>query len=90
LTRKPKNSNYLSNAKRDLRDLSTATGIQYDELVKMSFAQTKMNQLSSQFKFSNFDKDDQQLISNFAQFSKEKGDFVVKIDRTRKISNTTK
>lgn len=82
---KTKEFKLFSNAKRDLRDLSTTTGIQYEELVKMSMAQTKLNQLSSQFKFSNFDKDDQQLISNFAQFSKEKGDFVVKIDRQEKL-----
>lgn len=82
---KTKEFKLFSNAKRDLRDLAQATGIQYDSLVKMSFAQTKMNQLSSQFKFSNFDKDDQQLIANFAQFSKAKGDFVVKIDREEKL-----
>jgi len=82
---KTKEFKLFSNAKRDLRDLAQATGLQYDSLVKMSFAQTKMNQLSSQFKFSNFDKDDQQLIANFAQFSKAKGDFVVKIDREEKL-----
>jgi len=82
---KTKEFKLFSNAKRDLRDLAQATGIQYESLVKMSFAQTKMNQLSSQFKFSNFDKDDQQLIANFAQFSKAKGDFVVKIDREEKL-----
>jgi hypothetical protein len=67
---KSKEFKVFPNAKRDLRDLAQAMGISYNELVKMSMAQSKLNKLSSEFKFSGFDKDDQQLIANFAQFSK--------------------
>jgi hypothetical protein len=72
-------------AKRDLRDIATTMGISYENLVKMSMAQTKLNQISSEFKFSGFDKDDQQLIANFAQFSKEKNAFIVKVDGKEKL-----
>jgi hypothetical protein len=82
---KSKEFKVFPNAKRDLRDIAQAMGISYENLVKMSMAQTKLNQISSEFKFSGFDKDDQQLIANFAQFSKEKNAFVVKIDGKEKL-----
>jgi hypothetical protein len=72
-------------AKRDLQDIAKTMGISYENLVKMSMAQTKLNQISSEFKFSGFDKDDQQLIANFAQFSKEKNAFIVKVDGKEKL-----
>jgi hypothetical protein len=82
---KSKEFKVFPNAKRDLRDIATTMGISYENLVKMSMAQTKLNQISSEFKFSGFDKDDQQLIANFAQFSKEKNAFIVKVDGKEKL-----
>ena len=82
---KSKEFKIFPNAKRDMRDLAQQMGISYDNLVKMSFAQQKLNLLSSQFKFTNFNKDDQQLIANFAQFSKEKNDFVIKVAGGEKL-----
>jgi len=87
---KSKEFKVFPNAKRDLRDLAQAMGISYNELVKMSMAQSKLNKLSSEFKFSGFDKDDQQLIANFAQFSKEKNAFVVKVDGKEKLTTELK
>jgi len=73
-------------AKRDIRDLGAQMGATYEEMVKMSFAQTKLNKLSSEFKFNaNVKETDKQLIANLAQYSKEKGDFVVKVNREEKL-----
>lgn len=82
---KSKEFKVFPNAKRDLRDIAQAMGISYENLVKMGNAQNKLNMFSSQFKFSGFDKDDQQLIANLAQFSKEKNDFVVTISGQQKL-----
>ena len=83
---KSKEFKIFPNAKRDLRDLSQAMGIPYEDMVKMTFAQTKLNKLASEFKFNaNVEETDKQLIANLAQYSKEKGDFVIKVNREEKL-----
>jgi hypothetical protein len=83
---KSKEFKVFPNAKRDLRDLAPVVNMSYENLVKTSMAQAKLNKLSSEFKFSSFDKDDQQLIANLAQFSKEKNAFVVEVSGQQKLT----
>lgn len=73
------------NAKRDLREISQATGIAYDDLVKMSIAQQKLNQITGDFRIRGISEEDKQFIANVSQYSKEKGGFVVKIGKDEKL-----
>jgi hypothetical protein len=73
------------NAKRDLREISRETGIAYDELVKMSIGQQKLNMIAKDFRVAGIDEDSKQFIANVATFSKEKGEFVVKIGKDEKL-----
>jgi hypothetical protein len=73
------------NAKRDLREIARETGIAYEELVKMSFGQQKLNMIAKDFRVAGIDEDSKQFIANVAQFSKVKGDFVVKIGEDEKL-----
>jgi len=83
---KSKEFKIFPNAKRDMRDLATQMGTTFDELQKITFAQTRLNYLSSQFKFNaNVKETDKQLVANLAQYSKEKGDFVIKVNREEKL-----
>jgi len=66
-------------AKRDLMALQEETGYAYDDLVKMGEGMAKFKLLQGQFKIGGFSKEDQQFISNVAQYSKEKGGFTVKL-----------
>jgi hypothetical protein len=73
------------NAKRDLREISQATGIAYEELVKMSISQQKLNQITGDFRIRGISEEDKQFIANVSQYSKERGGFVVKIGKDEKL-----
>jgi len=73
------------NAKRDLREIEKETGIAYNELVKMSIGQQKLNMIAKDFRVAGIDEDSKQFIANVATFSKEKGEFVVKIGKDEKL-----
>lgn len=73
------------NAKRDLRDIANETGIAYDEMIKMSFGQQKLNMITKDFRIAGIDEDSKQFVANVAQFSKEKGGFTVKIGKDEKL-----
>ena len=73
------------NAKRDLREIERETGIAYNELVKMSMGQQKLNMIAKDFRVAGIDEDSKQFIANVATFSKEKGEFIVKIGKDEKL-----
>lgn len=73
------------NAKRDLREIAKETGIAYEELIKMSFGQQKLNMITKDFRIAGIDEDSKQFVANVAQFSKEKGGFTVKIGKDEKL-----
>ena len=73
------------NAKRDLREISQATGIAYEELVKMSMSQQKLNQIVGEFRIQGISEEDQQFVANVAQFSQGRGGFTVKIGKDEKL-----
>jgi hypothetical protein len=73
------------NAKRDLREIEQATGIAYEDLVKMSIAQQKLNQITNDFRIRGISEEDKQFIANVSQYSKERGGFVVKIGKDEKL-----
>lgn len=73
------------NAKRDLREISKETGIAYEEMIKMSFGQQKLNMITKDFRIAGIDEDSKQFVANVAQFSKEKGAFTVKIGKDEKL-----
>lgn len=72
-------------AKRDLREIERETGIAYNELVKMSMGQQKLNMIAKDFRVAGIDEDSKQFIANVATFSKEKGEFIVKIGKDEKL-----
>jgi hypothetical protein len=59
--------------------LQEETGYAYDDLVKMGEGMAKFKLLQGEFKIGGFSKEDQQFISNVAQYSKEKDGFTVKL-----------
>jgi hypothetical protein len=73
------------NAKRDLREISRETGIAYDELVKMSIGQQKLNMITKDFRIAGIDEESKQFVANVAQYSQQKGGFVVKIGKDEKL-----
>lgn len=73
------------NAKRDLREISKETGIAYDELVKMSIGQQKLNAISKDFRIAGIDEESQQFVANLAEYSKEKGGFTVQVEGQEKL-----
>ena len=73
------------NAKRDLREIAKETGIAYDELVKMSIGQQKLNAIQKDFRISGIDSESQQFVANLAEFSKEKGGFTVQVEGQEKL-----
>jgi hypothetical protein len=73
------------NAKRDLREIATQTGIGYEELVKMSTAGQKMGMIAKDFKLAGLDEESKQFIANVATYSKEKGGFTVKVSGEQKL-----
>ena len=82
---KSKEFKVFPNAKRDLREISTATGIGYEDLVKMSQAGQKMQMLTKDFKMAGIDEESKQFIANVATYSKEKGGFTVKVSGEQKL-----
>lgn len=82
---KSKTFKVFPNAKRDLREISTATGIGYEELVKMSVAGQKMQMLTKDFKIAGINEESKQFIANIAQYSEAKKGFTVKIGTEEKL-----
>lgn len=82
---KTKEFKVLSNAKRDLLDISKATGIAYEDLVKMSTSGQKLSMISKDFKIGGIDEESKQFIANVATYSKEKGGFTVKVSGEQKL-----
>lgn len=76
---KTKKFEVFPNAKRDLREISNQTGIAYEELVKMSMGQQKLNKIRGEFKTNAMDEESKQFIANVAEYNKEKGGFTVKV-----------
>jgi len=76
---KSKEFKVFPNAKRDLRELATQMGISYDELVKMSIGQQKLNAIQKDFKFAGIDEESKQFIANVAYLNKE-GAYEVKLE----------
>ena len=82
---KTKEFKVLPNAKRDLREIEKATGIAYNDLVKMSTAGQKLSMISKDFKMAGIDEESKQFIANVATYSKEKGGFTVKVKGEQKL-----
>lgn len=76
---KSKEFKVFPNAKRDLRELATQMGLSYDELVKMSIGQQKLNAIQKDFKFAGIDEESKQFIANVAYLNKE-GAYEVKLE----------
>lgn len=81
---KSKEFKVFPNAKRDLRELSTQMGISYEDLVKMSIGQQKLNMLSKEFKIPGVSEETKQLVSNMAKMNKE-GKYEVMVDGQAKL-----
>lgn len=82
---KTKEFKVLPNAKRDLLDISKATGIAYEDLVKMSTSGQKLSMISKDFKIGGIDEESKQFIANVATYNKEKGGFTVKVSGEQKL-----
>jgi hypothetical protein len=82
---KTKEFKVLSNAKRDLREISQETGIAYNDLVKFSIGQQKLNMIAKDFRIQGIDEESKMFISNLATYSKDRGGFVVKIGKDEKL-----
>lgn len=82
---KSKSFKVFPNAKRDLREIANQTGINYEELVKMSTAGQKLQMLSKDFKVAGIDEETKQFVANVAQYSEGKKGFTVKIGETEKL-----
>ena len=82
---KTKEFKVLPNAKRDLLDISKATGMAYEDLVKMSTSGQKLSMISKDFKIGGIDEESKQFIANVATYSKEKGGFTVKVSGEQKL-----
>jgi hypothetical protein len=82
---KTKSFKVFPNAKRDLREIEKETGIAYNDLVKMSEGQQKLNMIRSEFKTNAIDEESKQFIANVAQYNKDKGGFTVKVGGMDKL-----
>jgi len=82
---KTKSFKVFPNAKRDLREIEKETGIAYNDLVKMSEGQQKLNMIRGEFKTNAIDEESKQFIANVAQFNKDKGGFTVKVNGMDKL-----
>ena len=82
---KTKSFKVFPNAKRDLREIEKETGIAYNDLVKMSEGQQKLNMIRSEFKTTAIDEESKQFIANVAQYNKERGGFTVKVNGMDKL-----
>lgn len=81
---KSKEFKVFPNAKRDLRELSTQMGISYEDLVKMSIGQQKLNMLSNEFKIPGVSEETKQLVANMAKMNQE-GKYEVMVDGQAKV-----
>jgi hypothetical protein len=82
---KTKEFKVFPNAKRDLREIAQAVGVNFEEMVKMSFAQQKLNEITGDFRIRGISEEDKLFIANVSQYSKEKGGFTVKIGKDEKL-----
>lgn len=82
---KTKEFKVFPNAKRDLREIAQETGIAYDDLVKFSISQQKLNMIAKDFRIQGIDEESKMFISNLATYSKDRGGFVVKIGKDEKL-----
>lgn len=82
---KTKTFKVFPNAKRDLREIANETGIAYDELVKMSVSQQKLNMIAKDFRIQGIDEESKMFISNLAQYNQQRGGFTVKIGKDEKL-----
>jgi hypothetical protein len=82
---KTKSFKVFPNAKRDLREIEKETGIAYNDLIKMSEGQQKLNMIRSEFKTTAIDEESKQFIANVAQYNKERGGFTVKVGGMDKL-----
>lgn len=82
---KTKEFKVFPNAKRDLREIAQETGIAYDDLVKFSIGQQKLNMIAKDFRIQGIDEESKMFISNLATYSKDRGGFVVKIGKDEKL-----
>jgi len=82
---KTKSFKVFPNAKRDLREIEKETGIAYNDLVKMSEGQQKLNMIRGEFKTNAIDEESKQFIANVAQFNKDKGGFTIKVNGMDKL-----
>ena len=81
---KTKSFKVFPNAKRDLREIANETGIAYDELVKMSVSQQKLNMIAKDFRIQGIDEESKMFITNLAQYNQQRGGFTVKIGKDEK------
>lgn len=82
---KTKSFKVLPTAKRDLREIANETGIVYDELVKMSVSQQKLNMIAKDFRIQGIDEESKMFITNLAQYNQQRGGFTVKIGKDEKL-----
>jgi len=82
---KTKTFKVFPNAKRDLREIANETGIAYDELVKMSVSQQKLNMIAKDFRIQGIDEESKMFISNLAEYNQQRGGFTVKIGKDEKL-----
>ena len=82
---KTKEFKVFPNAKRDLREIAQETGLAYDDLVKFSIGQQKLNMIAKDFRIQGIDEESKMFISNLATYSKDRGGFVVKIGKDEKL-----
>ncbi len=67
-------------AKRDLRELETQMGINYDDLVKMSQQSERLRIVGRELKIGGVDEETKEFLANVAQYDENKGGFAVKLN----------
>jgi len=77
---KSKTFKMTPNAKRDLRELETQMGINYDDLVKMSQQSERLRIVGREIKMGGVDEETKQFLANVAQYDEKKGGFAVKLN----------
>jgi hypothetical protein len=82
---KTKEFKVFPNAKRDLKEIANETGMAYNDLVKFSIGQQKLNMIAKDFRIQGIDEESKMFISNLATYSQDRGGFVVKIGKDEKL-----
>lgn len=77
---KSKTFKMTPNAKRDLRELETQMGINYEDLVKYSQQAERLRIVGRELKIGGVDEETKQFLANVAQYDEKKGGFVVKLN----------